>query len=128
MGLPSNMQRGEIRIGTAEREAAAARLSEHFAAGRLDSTEFEERIHLAYQARTTGDLRRLFVDLPEPEARSAGRPARRRDHSFSAIFVILILAVLVVGAFASRFPPFFVVPLVWFVFARGFGGWHRRWR
>ena len=53
-----------IRIGNAEREQAVAALGDHFAQGRLNPEEFEERMTAAYAARTAHDLDRLFEDLP----------------------------------------------------------------
>jgi Domain of unknown function (DUF1707)/TM2 domain len=53
-----------VRIGNAEREAAARELGEHYAAGRLDAGEYEERTTAAYAARTAEDLAPLFGDLP----------------------------------------------------------------
>ena len=55
-----------IRIGTAEREQAVKALGEHFAQGRLEPAEFEERMTAAYAARTASELERLFDDLPSP--------------------------------------------------------------
>jgi Domain of unknown function (DUF1707)/TM2 domain len=55
-----------MRIGTAEREQAVKALGDHFAEGRLDPQEFEERMTAAYAARTAADLDRLFDDLPRP--------------------------------------------------------------
>lgn len=55
-----------LRIGDAEREAAVHALGEHFAAGRLDRDEFDERSAVAYAARTDAELRPLFGDLPAP--------------------------------------------------------------
>jgi uncharacterized protein DUF1707 len=55
-----------LRIGDAERMAAASALGDHFAAGRLDQAELDERLSRAYAARTYDDLEPLFVDLPEP--------------------------------------------------------------
>lgn len=57
-----------LRIGNEERERAARAIAEHYAAGRLDPGEFEERTALAYAARTTADLDALFTDLPAPAA------------------------------------------------------------
>lgn len=59
-----------LRIGDAEREQAARRLGEHFAAGRLDEQEHSERTTAAYAARTQEQLDALFADLPG-EAESA---------------------------------------------------------
>lgn len=63
-----------IRIGNAEREQAVQALGEHFAQGRLEPHEFEERTTAAYTARTAAELQRLFVDLPQP---GGGPPARQ---------------------------------------------------
>ncbi len=53
-----------LRISDEEREQAAAAIREHFAAGRLDNAEFEERLQALYAARTRGDLDALSADLP----------------------------------------------------------------
>lgn len=53
-----------LRVGDAERDAAIAALSDHFAAGRLRADEFDERMSAALLARTAADLAKLFVDLP----------------------------------------------------------------
>ena len=55
----------EIRIGTRERQDAADALSQHFAEGRLDTAEFEERTAAAWNAKTRADVNALFFDLPE---------------------------------------------------------------
>src|SRR5271170_5302684 len=54
-----------LRVSDAEREAAAGRLAEHFAAGRLDQAEFDDRVRRALNAKTRADLRGLFADLSE---------------------------------------------------------------
>jgi len=54
-----------LRVSDAEREAATGRLAEHFAAGRLDQAEFDDRVGRAMSARTRADLNGLFADLPE---------------------------------------------------------------
>ena len=54
----------EMRVSDAEREAAAAELREHFASGRLDQEELDERLAAAFAAKTRGDLHALFTDLP----------------------------------------------------------------
>jgi uncharacterized protein DUF1707 len=56
----------EIRIGDTEREAALKALGEHLSAGRIDIDEYGERSAQVTAARTRGDLRGLFTDLPEP--------------------------------------------------------------
>ena len=54
----------EMRVGDAEREAAAAELREHFASGRLDQEELDARLSAAFAAKTRGDLNAVFTDLP----------------------------------------------------------------
>ena len=55
---------GGVRIGHEERQQAADDLAEHFAQGRLEQAEFEERTGAAWQAKTVADLKPLFFDLP----------------------------------------------------------------
>jgi hypothetical protein len=54
----------EIRIGDAERTAAAQELGEHFAQGRLTPDEHQERLDRVLGARTAAELAPLFADLP----------------------------------------------------------------
>ena len=54
----------EMRVGDAEREAAAAELREHYASGRLTLDELNERVDKAFAAKTRGDLNALMTDLP----------------------------------------------------------------
>ena len=57
-----------LRVSDAEREAVTGQLAEHFAAGRLDQAEFDDRVGRAMSARTRADLSGLFADLPETGA------------------------------------------------------------
>jgi len=68
-----------LRVSNAEREVATGRLAEHFAAGRLDQAEFDDRVGRAMSARTRADLNALFADLPETG--SPGVPELARDGS-----------------------------------------------
>jgi hypothetical protein len=74
-------KKSEIRVSDHERERAVETLRLHFAAGRLESDELEERIALAYDARTRGDLKRLLADLPSDRGQ---RMARRTYESGQA--------------------------------------------
>ena len=56
----------EIRVGDAERDAVMLAMQDHFAAGRLDRAELDERQDAVLSAKTHGDLRALVRDLPEP--------------------------------------------------------------
>ncbi|MEV0665030.1 DUF1707 domain-containing protein [Actinomadura luteofluorescens] len=76
----------EIRIGDAERDAVMVALHDHFAEGRLDRTELDERLESVLAAKTRGDLRTLVRDLPsptglpEPAADQHRRPAHHHRH------------------------------------------------
>src|SRR6204780_4318979 len=63
-----------IRVGDAEREATANSLREHYAAGRLDMEEFQERLDAALTAKTNPDLAKLTEDLPNANGYSAPWP------------------------------------------------------
>ena len=56
----------QLRIGDAEREAAAHELGEHFAMGRITAEEHGERLEQIWGARTAADLAPVFRDLPRP--------------------------------------------------------------
>lgn len=52
------------RIGDAERSRTCELLQSHFAVGRLDADELDERLGAAMAAKTHGDLRGILTDLP----------------------------------------------------------------
>ncbi|MFI6375795.1 DUF1707 domain-containing protein [Streptomyces sp. NPDC050546] len=54
----------DLRASDADRERVAEVLRDALAEGRLDMTEFEERLDATYQARTYGDLVPITRDLP----------------------------------------------------------------
>ncbi len=62
----------KIRVGDAERNSAMDALGEHLSSGRIDLDEFGTRSAQVSQARTVGDLRALFVDLPAPHPNLPG--------------------------------------------------------
>ena len=53
-----------MRVGDAEREAAAAEVREHFASGRLTQDELNQRLDQTFAAKTRADLNAVFTDLP----------------------------------------------------------------
>ncbi|WP_207939185.1 DUF1707 SHOCT-like domain-containing protein [Actinomadura darangshiensis] len=67
----------EIRIGDAERDAVMVALHDHFAEGRLDRGELDERLDAVLTARTHGDLRALVRDLPSPTGLPEPAPAQK---------------------------------------------------
>jgi hypothetical protein len=84
----------QMRVSDAERQAVADRLAEHFAEGRLDHAEFDERTGRAMSARTRADLAGLLDDLPDTGAPAAPeRPRPRRPRSFLGLVLLVVLIV-----------------------------------
>ena len=63
-----------LRVSDAERQAVTDRLAGHFADGRLDQIEFDERAGRAMSAKTRADLAGLLDDLPETRRPGTGLP------------------------------------------------------
>jgi len=75
----------ELRIGDADRTAAAEELAEHYAQGRISPDEHSQRLDRIWAAKTRADLTPVFSDLPGSAYRpptayaSAGRPPVGQD-------------------------------------------------
>jgi hypothetical protein len=109
--------RTDLRLSDADREEALTRLGEHFAVGRLDKEELDERSDAVWTAKTRADLAPIFADLGpsgvEISRRSGrGGPWGRRGWfplPFAPVlFVLIALTVLthvpfVLLAFAGCF-------------------------
>ncbi len=68
----------DLRLSDAERAEVADLLSRHYADGRLDQAEFDERLDQAMKAKTYSDLSGLFADLPRIETSDAAKPGASR--------------------------------------------------
>jgi hypothetical protein len=55
----------DVRVGDADRDAAAAALGEHFAQGRLTLDELNARLEATLTAMTHGELSQATRDLPD---------------------------------------------------------------
>ena len=64
-----------VRVGDAERDAVAAQLRDHYADGRLTLDELNERLDLAFAAKTKADLNEVMRDLPRAARPTAGATA-----------------------------------------------------
>lgn len=105
---------GRLRVGDGERTAVAERLADHYADGRLDRLEFDDRLERALSAKTRADLDGLLAGLPGavpgpvpaiPDrtgsgvtASRPGGPLRRRGARRSPPVVVLVLIVLIAAA------------------------------
>jgi hypothetical protein len=82
----------QTRASDAERDAATERLQVAFAEGRLNDSEFDQRMRSALTARTRAELAGLLADLPEaaplvrpgPAAPAGGREPGRLAVSFKS--------------------------------------------
>jgi len=86
-----------IRVGDEERDHAARALGDHFAVGRLDRDEYDQRLDRAFAARTRGDLAALFRDLPTPRPGTQAvfpPPTRHQGRSFPLLPAVLLFIVL----------------------------------
>jgi uncharacterized protein DUF1707 len=94
-----------IRVSDAERTEVTDRLAVHFGEGRLTQAEFDERAAQATNAKTRGELRGLFDDLPEPGPVVDSGVSVRGEHglvhpvrSYVHPFVLVLLVVVITAA------------------------------
>ncbi len=117
-GSPSDPH---LRVSDAERRAVADRLGEHFADGRLDQAEFDERVNRAMSAKTRADLNGLFDDLPEMSSRpQTGAPAgpaaptglRRHRHPVLVLILLVVITLAAAHAVVAATVPWLWLGLV----------------
>jgi hypothetical protein len=125
---------GPLRIGHQEREAAARALDEHLNAGRLDADEYGDRYAKAMLARTSEDLRVLFLDLPQPHGAATvpvvpgwtsgwvppqpnGAPPQKRWNNFvpASMFWRVVLVAMIVAGSVLAIPVLFLFIAVRFL-------------
>jgi DUF1707 SHOCT-like domain len=96
----------DLRIGDADREAAAASLREHYAQGRLTLEEFNQRLDAVFAATTQSQLNQITRDLPHSRMPSAPLPVssvvpggdqRERRHGGRPRLGLLPLIIAVLG-------------------------------
>jgi hypothetical protein len=115
-----------IRVSDTERNAVAELLGQHYADGRLDQPEFDDRISRTMAAKTRGDLSGLFDDLPETGPAGAGpagpggpggpvpyRGSRRRGGIVRPLLLLLLVFICANVAWHAFTSLFFIQPLIW---------------
>ena len=113
-----------IRVSDAERNTVAELLGQHYADGRLDQAEFDDRISRTMAAKTRGDLTGLFDDLPEAGPTGAGpagpgdpavqyRGPRRRGGLVRTLLLLLLVFICANIAWHAFTSLFFIGPVVW---------------
>jgi hypothetical protein len=113
----------DIRISDADREAAVSSLGRHLGAGRLELSEYEERVQHAYEAKRSHELDALFVDLPRDQPVPA-RPGRRVG--WLPVPLLPVIGLLIALTVATGRPV--ILALWWLVPIMMFRTWrHLRW-
>ena len=83
------------RVGDAEREQATSLLAQHYADGRLEHEEYDERLDAIWTARTRQDLDLLFADLPRQVAPARPSPPAVARRARRPIPLLPVLAILI---------------------------------
>jgi hypothetical protein len=109
-----------MRIGDAERDVAVRELGDHFAAGRIDDTEFDERASAALAARTQPELDILFADLPRPlPVRPRPRARSRGPYPVLAPVLVFVLLLFLIASSGG----WVLLPLIWLWMATRWSWW-----
>ncbi|HWS38233.1 MAG TPA: DUF1707 domain-containing protein [Actinoplanes sp.] len=118
-----------MRAGDVDRQRVADQLKAALDEGRLDLSEYDERVQKAYAAKTFGDFGGLLDDLPgtvpvsksqvAPMTPVVGEPARKGEQKHRSgvqgmafVFGICVL-VWVMGGTGYFWPMWVAIPLVW---------------
>ena len=102
-----------LRVSDAERQTVADRLAEHYADGRLDQAEFDDRVGRAMSAKTRADLSGLFSDLPETGAPAVPDHPGRRPRRYPVLVVVLLVLFIMATAHAVLWA---TLPWLWVAF------------
>jgi hypothetical protein len=113
--------RPDLRLSDADREDAIPRLSEHYAAGRLDKDEFDERSDAVWTAKTGADLAPVFADLRTDDPARAARGPQFGPRSRRGWFPLPFLPVLfvLIALTAITHIPFVLLVVVGCLFVFG---------
>jgi len=136
------MGREGMRAGDSDRKAVADQLKAALDEGRLDLSEYDERVQRTYAAKTFADLDGLLDDLPgtvpvqqsqvEPAAtaaapvagRSAGNQVARWVGPYAGVITISVIIWAITSASAGHvvyfWPVWMLIPLVVGVFSQWF--------
>lgn len=110
-----------MRASDAEREAVVDRLRAHFAEGRLDHAELEERVEAAYRAKMRSELDGLLADLPalaplQPPPPPVAPPSYRPLLGYALRWAVIDLGAISIWAASGFHQPFWPE---WLLFGSG---------
>ena len=80
----------ELLVSDADRERVAERLRAAAGDGRLTPAELEERLEVAFSARTDAELEPLVADLPVPLPGDASGRATATSRAYVAVMLLLV--------------------------------------
>lgn len=136
---PNSHAGSDLRLSDAERSATADNLAAHYAEGRLDRAEFDERLDRAMAAKTRGDLAGIFAGLPpagtsygaaygatsvgSPAVPVAARqrhlmPAARPAHRVLMILILIAITATLGQALGQFHAPWLLIGLLIFLWVR----------
>jgi len=87
-----------LRASDLDRERVIERLRHAAAEGRLLAEELEDRLGVAFSARTYGQLDALVSDLPAPQSRTGGGAPVWFRAGFAVAVALAVLAVVAMAA------------------------------
>jgi hypothetical protein len=151
-GMLGRMGREEMRAGDSDRKAVADQLKAALDEGRLDLSEYDERVQRTYGAKTYADLDGLLDDLPgtvpvqhsqvQPAAsappvgapaqatRPVGRQIAHWVGPYAGVILVCTLIWLITSVSAGHvtyfWPVWMLIPLILGVFGQWFGDGGRR--
>jgi Domain of unknown function (DUF1707) len=104
----------DLRVSDAERSEVAEALSSHYSDGRLDQSEFNDRLEKAMSAKTHADLAGLMTDLPRltPAQPQAPPPPARRWQHLGLLVAVALFVLIVAGSITPH-----VVHVPWLLIA-----------
>jgi hypothetical protein len=138
------MGREDMRAGDSDRKAVAEQLKTALDEGRLDLSEYDERIQRTYAAKTYADLDGLLTDLPgtvpvqhaqiqpatpaappTPQPASQGRQIAQWVGPYAGVILVCTLIWLVTSLSAGHltyfWPVWMLIPLILGVTGQVFG-------
>ncbi|MFD0518356.1 DUF1707 SHOCT-like domain-containing protein [Paractinoplanes durhamensis] len=142
------MGRDDMRAGDGDRKAVAEQLKSALDEGRLDLSEYDDRLQRTYAAKTYADLDGLLSDLPgtvpvqhsqiQPAAATApaatpvqpghstGRQIAQWVGPYAGVVLVCSLIWLITSLSAGHltyfWPVWMLIPLILGVFGQAFGG------
>lgn len=148
---PINPRNQDYRIGDTERQKAMDDLGKHFAAGRLDITEYDNRLTNVAEATMMSDLIPIFSDLPaitdantpatiphaaripaeatftSSEIEENYRSGKRIKLGITMLMLLPVLATMPVNTFISgiAFSVFLATVIMLYVLKLGPKSWHQ---